>query len=42
MKKVSLENVLETIKNPTEEVILPDEIMQTANKPLERMLELAK
>jgi quinolinate synthase len=42
MKKVTLENVLEVIKNPTEEVILPDEIMQTANKPLERMLELAK
>jgi quinolinate synthase len=42
MKKVSLENVLSVIKNPTEEVILPDNIMQTANKPLERMLELAK
>lgn len=42
MKKVTLEKVLEVLKNPVDEVILPDDIMVTANKPLERMLELAK
>lgn len=41
MKKINLNNVLEVIKNPKDEIILPDEIMSTACKPLERMLELA-
>ncbi len=42
MKKVSLENVLETLKNPQNEIILSDNIMQKARIPLEKMLETAK
>lgn len=42
MKKITLEKVLEVIKNPKDEVILSDEIMKTANKPLEMMLKLAE
>lgn len=42
MKRINLENVLEVIMNPKDEVLLSDDIMHTANKPLEKMLELAK
>ena len=42
MKKVSLEKVADVMENPTEEVILPDDIMDEACKPLQKMLELAK
>lgn len=42
MKKITLEKVLDVIKNPKDEVILSDEIMKTANKPLEMMLKLAE
>lgn len=42
MKKVSLENILETIQNPKNEIELPEDIMQRAKMPLERMLKAAK
>ena len=42
MKKVSLEKVADVMENPMEEVILPDDIMDEACKPLQKMLELAK
>ena len=42
MKKVSLEKVADVMENPMEEVILPDNIMDEACKPLQKMLELAK
>ena len=42
MKKVSLEKVADVMQNPMEEVILPDNIMDEACKPLQKMLELAK
>ena len=42
MKKVSLEKVADVMENPMEEVILPDDIMEEACKPLQKMLELAK
>ena len=42
MKKVSLDNVIEVLKNPTNEIKLPDDIMNRAKIPLIKMLELAK
>ena len=42
MKKVSLEKVADVMENPMEEVSLPDDIMDEACKPLQKMLELAK
>jgi quinolinate synthase len=42
MKKVSLEKVAAVMENPTEEVLLSDDIMNEACKPLQKMLELAK
>lgn len=42
MKRITIEGVIEMMKNPQDEVILSDEIMKTANLPLEKMLELAK
>lgn len=42
MKKVSLEKVADVMENQMEEVILPDNIMDEACKPLQKMLELAK
>lgn len=42
MKKINLENVLEVLKNPKNEIILSEQIMNKANIPLVRMLELAK
>ncbi len=41
MKKVTLENVLEVLESPLNEVELSEEVMENARKPLERMLELA-
>ena len=42
MKKVSLEKVAAVMENPAEEVLLSDDIMNEACKPLQKMLELAK
>lgn len=41
MKKVTLENVLEVLESPLNEVKLGEDVMENARKPLERMLELA-
>lgn len=41
MKKINLSNILEVLKNPDKEIKLSDEIMDRANIPLVRMLELA-
>ncbi len=40
MKGITLPKVYETLKNETNEVILPKDIMERARKPIERMLEL--
>ena len=42
MKKVSLDNVIEVLKNPTDEIKLTDDIMNRAKISLIKMLELAK
>lgn len=42
MKKVTLEKVKKTMLEPQEEVVLSDELMQLANIPLEKMIEIAK
>lgn len=42
MKKITIEKLLNVLNNPKDEVILSDDVMATANKPLERMLELSK
>lgn len=42
MKFVTLEKVLDVLKNGTNEVKVSDEMRQAALKPLERMLELGK
>lgn len=41
MKKITLEKVLNVMREPKGEVLLPDDIMEKANLPLNRMLELA-
>lgn len=41
MKKITIEKVRDVLENPEKEVILRDEIMESAKKPLEKMLELA-
>lgn len=42
MKKITLEKVKKVLLEPKEEVILSDELMTSANKPLEKMIDLAK
>ncbi len=42
MKLVTIDKVLNVLETMEPEVILPDDIMETAKKPLELMLELAK
>ena len=42
MKKNTLEKIRDCLKNNTNQVILDDEFMVKAKKPLERMHELAK
>lgn len=42
MKLVTLDKVVDALEKMDPEVTLPDDIMETANIPLERMLELAK
>ncbi len=42
MKKISLEKVIEVMKNPKEEILLNDDIMEKACIPLKKMLELEK
>ena len=42
MKLVTIDKVLEALESMEPEVTLPDDIMESARKPLERMLELAK
>ena len=42
MKKVTLEKVLDCLKNESNEVLISDEIRKKADKALEKMLELAK
>ncbi len=41
MKKVSIEDVLDTLQNPRHEVELSEDIMEKAKAPLVKMLELA-
>ena len=41
MKLVTIDKVLEALESMEPEVILPDDIMEKAKRPLERMLELA-
>jgi quinolinate synthase len=41
MKGITLRKVYETLKNETNEVTLPEEILVRARKPIERMLELS-
>ncbi len=41
MKGITLPKVYETIKGEINEVLLPEEIMDRARKPIERMLELS-
>lgn len=42
MKLVTIDKVLEALESMEPEVTLPDDIMESARRPLERMLELAK
>lgn len=42
MKKINMQNILSVLKNPANEIILPDELMEKARIPLIKMLELAK
>lgn len=42
MKLVTIDKVLEALESMEPEVVLPDDIMESAKRPLERMLELAK
>lgn len=42
MKKISLEKVVEVLRNPANEVVLERETIEKANVPLERMLKLAE
>jgi len=42
MKRITLEKVKEALENLSPEMELPEEIRDKANKPLKRMLELAK
>jgi len=42
MKKISLEDILTVLEHPEHEIILPEEVMEKAGRPLARMLELAK
>ncbi len=42
MKLVTIDKVLNVLETMEPEVILPDDVMETAKKPLELMLELAK
>ena len=41
MKKVNLENVLESLEKMAPEIELDEELRESARKPLKRMLELA-
>lgn len=41
MKKITLEKVRDVMKNPGKDVVLKQEIMESARKPLEKMLKLA-
>ena len=42
MKKISLEKVVEVLRNPANEVVLEKETIEKANVPLESMLKLAE
>lgn len=42
MKKVTLDKVKRTMLELKDEVVLNDELMQLANRPLEKMIEIAK
>lgn len=42
MKRITLEKVLHCLQTETHEVILPEELRQSAQRPLVRMLELAE
>lgn len=42
MKKVTLDKIIDVLENETNEVLLDQEFMNNALKPLEKMLELAK
>ena len=42
MKKITLEKILATLKDLSNEVVLDPEMMDKARKPIEKMLELSK
>jgi len=42
MKKLSLEDVLTALKTGQEEIVLPDEIMRKALRPIERMISVSR
>ena len=42
MKKVTLDKIIDVLENETNEVLLDNDFMKKAFKPLEKMLELAK
>jgi len=41
MKGITLPKVYETIKNEVNEVLLPEDLMEKARRPIERMLQLS-
>ncbi|MBN2745327.1 MAG: quinolinate synthase NadA [Bacteroidales bacterium] len=41
MKKITLEKILYVLENETNEIILPDDVMQKAIKPIQRMLDIS-
>ena len=42
MKKITLDKIIEVLETGKNEICLSEELMNAANKPLEKMLELAK
>ena len=42
MKKITLDKIIDVLETGKNEICLSEELMNAANKPLERMLELAK
>ncbi len=41
MKKITLEKILYVLENETNEIILPDDVMRKAIKPIQRMLDIS-
>ena len=42
MKRINLENVLWSLHTGTEEIFVPDDIIEPARRAVERMIELSK